>query len=287
MDAEERVWARVVVVSLLLVVAGTIWLLPRLLPTPPQYLEVHVLDVGQGDAILLESPSGQQMLIDGGRNNQVLRSLAAELAFFDRTLDFVVATHPDADHIGGLVDVLQRYTVETVLVTDNQSDTTAHAAFTAAIAAENAERLVPRRGQTIDLGAGVLVTVLWPETNAARLESNAASVVLHVHYGETAFLLTGDSPKRIEEYLVLTYGEYLASDVLKVGHHGSRTSTAELFLAEVRPQYAVISAGADNRYGHPHVEVTDALFNAGVTTFTTAEQGTVSFISDGMTVTPY
>ena len=98
-------------------------------------------------------------------------------------------------------------------------------------------------------------------------------------------MLTGDSPKSIEEYLVLVEGEYLESDVLKAGHHGSRTSTSELFLAEVSPSYAVISAGKDNSYGHPHLEVTDALFNAGIETFNTADQGHVIFWSDGEDLT--
>ncbi len=116
------------------------------------------------------------------------------------------------------------------------------------------------------------------------MESNTSSIVARLVYGETAFMLTGDSPKSIEEYLVLVEGEHLKSDVLKVGHHGSRTSTAELFLAEVDPDHAVISAGQDNAYGHPHVEVTDLLFNYGVETYNTAEVGRVVFHSDGQTV---
>ena len=141
-----------------------------------------------------------------------------------------------------------------------------------------------RRGQTFDLGDGVKLMVLFPDTDPTEFESNTASIVTRLVYGDTAFMLTGDSPKSIEEYLVLVEGEHLQSDVLKAGHHGSRTSTSELFLAEVDPDYAVISAGKDNSYGHPHVEVTDALFNYGVETFSTADSGHVVFWSDGKTV---
>lgn len=141
-----------------------------------------------------------------------------------------------------------------------------------------------RRGQRYDLGGGVFLDILFPDTNASTMESNTSSIVARLVYDETSFLLTGDSPKAIEEYLVLIEGEYLKSDVLKVGHHGSRTSTAEMFLDEVSPQYAVISAGADNSYGHPHLEVTDALFNAGLTTLNTGEVGRIVFWSDGQSL---
>ena len=113
------------------------------------------------------------------------------------------------------------------------------------------------------------------------MDNNASSIVVKLTYGDTSFLLTGDSPKRIEEYLVLVEGEHLKSTVLKAGHHGSRTSTSELFLDEVDPEYAVISAGVDNRYGHPHVEVMDMLFNKHIEVHETAKEGTITFASDG------
>jgi len=121
--------------------------------------------------------------------------------------------------------------------------------------------------------------VLYPVYSTADIESNASSIVVQIVYGETAVLLTGDSPKRIEEYLV-QQGVSLKSDVLKVGHHGSRTSTSKIFLEAVSPEYAVISAGKENRYGHPHVEVTDMLFNHDVEIVSTMQKGTVTFVSD-------
>ncbi len=258
--------------------------LPASLGMAEPLLEVHFLDVGQGDAIFIESPTGVQVLIDGGPDAGVLTELGKVMSFFDRTIDLMIATHPDTDHVGGLADVLARYEVGSVLYTENESDSPAATAFTQGLVGEGAVLTFARRGQQYDLGGGVTLEVLFPETNPKDLESNTSSIIAKVTYGETEVMLTGDSPKSIEEYLVLVEGDRLESDILKVGHHGSRTSTSELFLAAVNPVYAVISAEKDSRYGHPHVEVTDALFNAGVETVSTAERGTITFMSDGVTI---
>lgn len=244
-------------------------------------LKVHFLDVGQGDSILIEAPSGKQVLIDGGPNSGVLQELSQYMSWDDRAIDIVVATHPDKDHIGGLIDVLERYDVAMLIQTDNKSESAVYESFTQQVAHENTEVIYARRGQRIALDASTTLSILFPETEAVAMESNESSIVLKLTYGDASFMLTGDSPKRIEEYLVLAEGEHLESTVLKVGHHGSRTSTSELFLEEVNPAYAVISAGKDSQYGHPHVEVTDMLFNHRVKTLSTAEVGAITFVSDG------
>lgn len=245
------------------------------------YLQVHFLDVGQGDAIFIETPSGKQVLIDGGRDGRVLGELSHVMGFFDREIDMVVGTHPDLDHIGGLIDVLKRYKVASILTTENKGESSAADLYNKLKASEGAEVVNARRGQTFSVGDGALLEVLFPDSDPSEMESNTSSIVLKLRYGSSTFLFTGDSPKNIEEYLVLTEGEHLKSDVLKVGHHGSRTSTSELFLEEVAPTYAVVSAGRDNSYGHPHVEVTDLLFNKRVEMLVTAKEGTVTFSSDG------
>lgn len=250
----------------------------------PELLCVVFLDVGQGDAAFIQSPSGRQMLIDTGRNQDVLRALSEVMSFSDRDIDYVMATHPDADHIGGLGVVLDRFSVAHIIRTDNESDTALWGEAKEKIEVEGAMVTTAMRGQRFDLGGGVYLDVLFPDVDVVDYESNASSIVARLAYGEISFMLTGDAPKSIEEYLVLIEGEYLESDVLKVGHHGSRTSTSELFLAEVSPTYAVISAGKDNSYGHPDLEVTDALFNAGVETFNTADHGHIIFWSDGKAV---
>lgn len=251
----------------------------------PELLCVVFLDVGQGDAIFVQSPAGVQLLVDTGRDQSVLRGLGDVMDWGDREIDHLLLTHPDADHIGGAVDILERFLVSQVIRTENESDTELWKVTERQIEAEEAKVTMARRGQVFDLGGGVKLEILFPDIDPTEMESNTASIVARLIYGDTAFMLTGDSPKSIEEYLVLVEGEHLKSDVLKAGHHGSRTSTAELFLAEVDPKYAVVSAGADNSYGHPHVEVTDLLFNYGVETYSTAESGNVIFWSDGDLVT--
>lgn len=260
-----------------------VWVLPNSTSDElsSRYLEIHVLDVGQGDAIFIETPDGVQVLIDGGPDSGVLRELGKHMRVDDRTIDMVVSTHPDQDHIGGLIDVLERYTVSSILLTEHEGDGTAASTYRRLVDAEGATIVFARRGQVFELGASTTLSVLFPESDVRGMESNTSSIVLQLHYGDTTYLFTGDAPKAIEEYLVLRDGEYLQSDVLKVGHHGSRTSTSESFLQEVSPTFAIISAGADNRYGHPHVEVTDLLFNHGVEVLQTAEEGTISFQSDG------
>lgn len=275
---------RAIVLLALTVISMLAWQWPAQSDGGGSLLHVDYLDVGQGDATLITTPEGIVVLIDGGRDSAVLRSLGRVQPYFDRTIDLVIATHPDSDHVGGLIDVLKRYNVDRILMTENNHDTPASAMYRQLVAAEGAEVMYARRGMTFGLGASTTLEVLWPETDPTELESNTSSIVVKLTYGDTSFIMTGDAPKNIEEYLVLTYGEHLNADVLKVGHHGSRTSSSELFVDEVDPSLAIISAGKDNRYGHPHVEVTDLLFNNGIKTHNTAEEGTISMRSDGATV---
>lgn len=282
---ESLVRMRLMVLLVLGACALCVFLIPTQLNIAHSpYLRVHFLNVGQGDAALIQTPSGVQVLIDGGRGNEVIKELQSVTSFFDRSIDMVVGTHPDSDHIGGLVDVLRAYEVNAILMTENEGDSDAASLYKELTRKEGAEIIYARRGQTFALDASTTVRVLFPETNPKDMESNASSIVLQLTYGSSTFMFTGDAPKGTEEYLVLVEGESLKSDVLKVGHHGSRTSSSELFLDEVRPQFAIISAGEGNSYGHPHVEVTDLLFNMRVTTLETSQEGTITMLSDGKTV---
>lgn len=248
-------------------------------------LTVAFLDVGQGDSIFIQSPTGQQVLIDGGPDKSVLRQLATVMPFYDRSIDVVIATHPDSDHISGLVDVLQRYAVSLIMRPGVQHDTPATNSLLLAAAQEeeggDAREVFARRGQVLDLGGGAYLHILFPDRDATNLETNMASIVARLTYGDTSVLLTGDSPSEIEEYLVSLDGTDLKSDILKLGHHGSKTSSGDLFLGYVDPQWGVISVGADNRYGHPHQEVLDTLERFGIATKNTAEGGSVIFESVG------
>lgn len=244
-------------------------------------LTVAFLDVGQGDAIYIETFDGVQLLIDGGPNSSVLRQLSEFMPTLDRSLDVVLATHSDKDHIGGLVDVLQSYQIDHVILTENTNDTAVAKAFSTAVENEKVNTIMARTGQEINLGASTTLLIYSPETNPEAWESNAASIVAQLRYGSVEFMLTGDAGVDIEEYLAKNYGDLLDSEVLKLGHHGSRTSTSDLFLDIVTPLYAVVSAGKDNSYGHPHNEVVDRLNMRDINIVSTAELGTVVFKSDG------
>lgn len=252
-------------------------------------LTVTFLDVGQGDAIFIQSPSGAQMLIDGGKNRAVIRELSRVMPWFDRSIDVVLGTHPDADHIGGLPDVLKRYRVGMIVQSSVLDPGGADAAALASAAEQEvkdgAVLLTGERGQVIDLGDGAYFEILFPDRDVPNLETNTGAIDGRLVYGDTSFMLTSDSPKNIEEYLVKLDGDNLKSTVLKVGHHGSRTSSSLQFVGFVSPEYAVFSRGCDNSYGHPHEEVVAIMAKLGIPTFDTCLDGSVTFVSDGKTVT--
>ena len=248
-------------------------------------LTVSFLNIGQGDAIFIDAPSGRQVLIDGGKGSAVVRELGKVSPWYDRSIDVVIGTHPDADHIGGLPDVLARYDVGTVVRSSVEDGGADQSAFLRAIDSEKGARvLIAERGQIINLGKGVYLEILFPDRPLPSVETNTGSIVARLVYGDTAFMLTGDAPQTIEEYLVSLDGRSLKSDVLKAGHHGSRTSSALAFVGYVAPSYTVFSRGCDNSYGHPHKEVVELFARFGIPTSDTCKDGTVTFVSDGRTV---
>ncbi len=245
-------------------------------------LTVAFLDVGQGDAIYIEAPNGNQVLIDGGPNMKILRALGRVMPFYDRSIDLIISTHPDQDHVGGLSLVMKRMKIAAVATTENTSETGAYAAFEEGIRTKNIPRILARAPTRIILDRGIVLEILFPDRNAAGWETNTGSVVARLTYGEQSFLLTGDSPIAIEKYLVGKNGEKLKTTVLKLGHHGSRTSTSRIFLSAVDPEYAIISAGKDNKYGHPHKEVLTLLDELKIPHLNTADRSTIIFKTDGI-----
>jgi competence protein ComEC len=280
MNLVERL--KLAVIGIFLLFGGLLLSLPATQSSP--YFAIHFLDVGQGDAILVQTPDGYEVLIDGGKSSTVLQQLTAEQSWNDRSLDVVIATHPDTDHVGGLVDVLQRYQINMVVQTQAQSNSPAATAFSGLVATENAVERYAQAGQEIQVGASTTIEILSPASETVNWASNAASIVVRVVYGDTAFMLTGDAPAGVEDYLVGAYGTDLRSNVLKLGHHGSKTSTSELFLDTVQPQYAVVSAGLDNSYGHPDQSVMQRVFARDIQTAHTGTDGTITFYSDGQRV---
>lgn len=251
---------------------------------PDGILQVSFLDVGQGDAILITAPNRNQMLIDGGPGRGTLRALGRALPFYDRSIDLVVATHSDADHIGGLPFVFDRFSVTGVMDTSLTAETDFYELYKEKRESEQATHIVAQSGLRVILDQGVYFDVLWPPTDMISGETNASSISGRLVYGETSFLLTGDLPIKQENILVSTYGKNLQSTVLKAGHHGSDTSSGKSFVGFVSPDYAVVSAGKDNRYGHPHASVLDIFNDLGVNILRTDELGTITFKSDSKNV---
>lgn len=249
-------------------------------------LIVSFLDVGQGDAILIQGPTGVKMLIDGGPDKSVLRELSKRLPPWDRHIDVLVETHPDKDHLAGLGDVLERYDVDYFLESGVPDLTTVSQQVKELVKKEQGiQHLTIHRGQRLQLGGGAYADVLFPDSDQSTQKiTNDGSVVLRIVYGETSIMLTGDLSSTFEDYLVSLDGDALASDILKAGHHGSRFSTDALWLSKVRPEYVVISAGKENRYGHPHEEVLTRVKDTGAEIISTIEKGTITFVSDGAQV---
>ena len=246
-------------------------------------LKVAFLDIGQGDSIYIQAPNGRQVLIDGGRDQKVLSKLSDVMPYGDRTLDIVIATHPDADHIGGLPYILRDYGVSLVMEPGVQSESDVYKELEKSIEEEKAEHVFASRGMVIHLDEehGVDLEILFPDRDTTGWETNEASIVAKLVYGKTSFLLTGDAPRSTELYLHKLNVKELDVDVLKLGHHGSRTSTSPTFIEDTTPNYAIISAGLNNDYGHPHKEVLDTLAYYKVPYLATYEKGTIVFESDG------
>ncbi|HBB56593.1 TPA: MBL fold metallo-hydrolase [Patescibacteria group bacterium] len=266
---------------LILLAAGTFFIWYAVFIESKSILTVAFLDVGQGDAIFIEAPGGNQVLVDGGKNSSVLSELSKVMPFYDRTIDLIIATHPDADHIGGLPEVLNNYEVKAVMESGNLSESAFYKELEKMTKKEKAVRLSAQKGQRISLGGGVYLDILFPVGDAGKMESNASSIVVKLVYGGNSFLFTGDSPRAVENYLASVYKDNLDVDVLKVGHHGSDTSSSEMFTGYASPAYAIISAGKDNSYGHPHKETIDTLNKFGAKILATYELGTIIFRSDG------
>jgi len=278
----RRLWV-VIGVGGAVIAAGGLLLFIAAVETPDETMRVAFLDVGQGDAVFIEAPNGRQMVIDGGPSRRVVRELGAVMPFWDRSIDLVLATHPDKDHMGGLIDVLAAYDVSAVLRGGTRTDTDIFDYWRRRIEPADVEERVVYAGQTVRLSPRVHFDVLFPPraVNTREMEPNNGSVVGRLVYGDTAFLLSGDAPVAVEKYLARTYQGNLESEVLKVGHHGSDTSTSRPWLGWSDPQWAVISAGKDNRHGHPAPSVVERLKRFDIEILQTKKRGTMVFESDG------
>lgn len=248
---------------------------------PNAQLRVNVLDIGQGDAILIRTPSNQKILIDAGPNSAILAPLGRELNFFDRRLDLVILTHPDADHVAGFSEIFRRYEVRRVLLAGVLHESAVYADVLEQIAKQRIPILIANSARDFDFGNGVTLDVLAPSENLTGIDpsdTNATSIVARLAYGKTSILLTGDAETTSEKAILRTPAN-LESDLLKLGHHGAKTSSGVEFLRAVAPKIALISAGKNNQFGHPAPETLAKLSDTQI--YSTIESGTLEFISDG------
>lgn len=249
-------------------------------------LTLTVLDVGQGDAIFIDAPSGNQMLIDAGPpDDAVVSSLGRGMPFYDRSIDLVALSHPHLDHYGGLPSVFERFRVDGFVTSGTVTDTPDFSQFERVVERASLVPIPLVAGTRIDLGLGAVLEVLAPQIVLPAASPHEGMLVMRLVYGDTSVFLTGDMERPLERYLVAGQGKQgLHSNVLKVGHHGSYTSSDELFLAAVDATYGVISVGAHNRYGHPKQVTLDTLERFKLTTYRTDQNGSVRVTSDGRVV---
>ena len=281
---EKKAWLAFAAVQILLLIWRLIYH-----PAPPE-LRVTFLDVGQGDAAVIETPGGRTVLMDtGGRdiegdNDEGRRTVAPFLRSRGvNRIDAMLLSHPHADHIGGAATLLNRFTVNLVMDNGQDADKPLVSEILTTAQAHHALYKTARRGQVLELGDGVVLRVLAPTETETQGPVNNASLVVRLEYGQTSLLFTGDA-ETDEERDLLTNGDRnaLACNALKVGHHGSDTSTTPDFLAAAHPALAVVSVGKRNLYGHPRREILDRLAAGGVKTFRTDQNGAVTLISDGV-----
>lgn len=257
---------------------------------PGNLLHVYFLDIGQGDSIFIDSPTHGRILLDGGPDRKVLTELGKILPFDDRRIDVMIESHPDKDHIGGLPEVVAQYKVGAFLEPGVESANTVDNELHARVVAAGIPDLLARRNMVVDFGDGAKLVILFPNQDVSTWETNDASIVAKIVYGDESFLLTGDSTKKAEYILLGLDPTVLKSAVLKAGHHGSNTSTSLLYAEAVAPEYAVISAGTNNTYGHPKPETLATLKSVGAQILATEDRpgltglGTIEFETDGQSL---
>jgi len=274
-----------ILIILLFIATAYIWFFIYKSNSYNGYLKVVFLDVGQGDAIYIEAPNGRQMLIDGGPDAKLLSSLAEVMPFADRSIDILVATHPDMDHIGGFPLLIDNYKITSIIENGIIASSEVSSSLEEKIVKKKINKIIARRGMhiIIDEKKNIYLDILFPDRDVSNFESNDASIVGKLVYGENSFMFTGDANLYTENLIEWNEKEStLHSDVLKLGHHGARSSSSILWLEKVNPNIVIISVDKNNSYGHPHKELLDRLSSLNIPYLSTSEKGNIIFKSDGV-----
>lgn len=245
-------------------------------------LTFAMLDIGQGDALFIESPTGTQIMFDAGPPHKVLGPLSRVMSPFDKSIDAVVITNPDADHISGFLDILKNYKVDEVFEPGTFNSSKTYKDLETEIKNKNIPDVLVKKGMRLDIGGGAVIDILFPDRDVSTWSTNDGSVVARLSFGDTSVMLTGDATKLTEGIILKENSpEQLVSTVLKVGHHGSHGSTSSEFAQAVSPEYSLISVGKSNKYGHPHQDTLDILKQVNTKIFRTDQLGSIFFKFDG------
>ena len=248
-------------------------------------LTVAFLNIGQGNATFIESPTGTQVVIDGGPNKTLMREISAVLPWYDRHIDIILASHPDRDHYEGFFSLLDKYSIDVFMESGIAGITNEFLSLKEKIVSKKIPSVTARRGEVIDIGGGAYIEIMFPDRDISGLETNNGSIFVRLVYGETSVIISGDAPKAMENYLITLEPQKIDSDIIVLGHHGAKTSSSEEYIKAVSPEYAIISLGAGNSYGHPHKETLDTLNKLKVQILRTDQIGQIVFKSDGKTFT--
>ena len=245
---------------------------------PDKKLHLKFYDVGQGDSIFLETAAGFKILIDGGPDNKVLEYLGKDLPFYSRQIDLLILTHPQADHLTGLLEVIKRYHIKTLWISSAKEKTKLFQEWDSMLKQSKVATTIVYQGNRFIFPDKTEIAVLWPKKEVSYTsDSNTASAVVQVSFGEFDAILTGDADSSVQPFT--TDGRPI--EVFKVPHHGSKTSISEPFVSSLKPAVSIISVGAKNRYGHPSPQVINFLSSIGSKIYRTDINSTVEIVSDG------
>lgn len=279
----QHIFQKLIFASIIFCVSVTVLLVESKVASSNGLMKIWFFDIGQGDAIFIEAPTGEQMLIDAGPSKSVSSKLGSVMLPWDRSIDALLLTHQDADHISGAVSVLENYQVQHVYENGVTSSTPISKAVAESIKNENSIYQIVNQGDVIELGQ-IKLEVLWPNHQALdnfSKERNNTSIVIKLTYGELSVLLTGDLEETAEKFVGKLSGDI---DVLKVAHHGSLSSTSNKFLGETTPEIAIIPVGKNNSYGHPHPAVIKRLIDRNIRIFRTDFDEDILLVSNGKSI---